>query len=1259
MDVRWLMVVVCLTGDVTAQLIGCPLQWESYGDSCYQFVYSTVMTYEEAASACWIQGSALVSVNDGAEFRFIQEFLGSHVQDKDTHWYTSGRYVSGVVTWGGDGTSTNNTRDDSYWILPRYYAYTYFGNRLVYSFSLSRSQFAWSVVIGYDPYNYICEIPRREVGRIIQQHRGFAFGYGNLSYNEVPKGPKFMNLPQNEVITDSILPLLMDCLASGTPQPSYKWYIMNPQMGNNSKENYTELTTGGGSKLTLSNGRLTVTKPEERADTGTYVCEATNSQGSILSPPIEISFGYLDQFSPNQVGFVQALLMKGTFINCNAPSAKPALSYQWYKDDIRNFVRPELNKYFFISDNGNLYFSEVQETDRGNYYCVVTLIPRVNEILISHQPVSRSSRPIELRIIGNPSLDYGPIIHPDFIAVFPKPPIVGHNVRLECFAYGRLPMQYSWSRANGRQFPAGTYFMYENRVLIIPKAQFDATGNYTCHVQKRTGTQATDTRSFFLTLEAYPYFVFPLHDMHADVNSELTWRCEARAIPAATYTWYKNSKRLQHVPGQVEIRRNVLYIRSLDKSRDEGMYQCEAANAHGTNKTSAELRVLSFPPNFNRRPLPRTAQAAEGGNLTLHCLPDAAPQADITWSQNGGQINPDGRREVFWDGSLRVTQVSGGDAGTYTCQASNIYGEAHSNTAVTVLPGIRWQTKPTNRNGNVNTTVFLFCEASYDVTKYDLTYIWKFNGRNINTTHDFFYQIGGRQNVPGLYIRNAQYWHTGAYECVAQTVLIAISASAFVNILGPPSQPAGVFVVGNPGGPPVNSPGSQTQNASSIARVMWTWNPAAEHGFPAIFFHIEARSELGGVWEYIAYDVPTQMTVTDVEMRHFYDVYDILPYNSYQFRVRAACQVGTGPPSRPSSYFKVPMAPPRVAPSYVTGGNGSVGLLTIKWEPLRRDQEGGPDFGYRVFWQRKGDSRKIFAEADVGRKTQHSVTVGLDNFYLPYSVKVQAYNRMGDGPLSDLTTVYSAEAMPPTRPSKLQYLPINGTAVTVTWNQVPSTREAAGGVVLGYQIDYQDAYNPNGQKNRVFVYCTCGQGNIVGLDPNSHYWVNVEVFNSAGRSVPSEKYLVETYESPASRYPQFVEVLPDTEHSARVKWRGVNILQNEGTLYGYKLMYWPVSDDLRTANFTEVGIVNEAVINGLQTDIIYRLRVMAVNRGGDGRKSPTLYFSIIKGGGINLNRANFDPTTSEILFLSSASSISAHILLTMVTVLACVCKWTL
>lgn len=32
--------------------------------------------------------------------------------------------------------------------------------------------------------------------------------------------------------------------------------------------------------------------------------------------------------------------------------------------------------------------------------------------------------------------EWGPNIQDDFINVFPKPPLKGHNVRMECFAYG-------------------------------------------------------------------------------------------------------------------------------------------------------------------------------------------------------------------------------------------------------------------------------------------------------------------------------------------------------------------------------------------------------------------------------------------------------------------------------------------------------------------------------------------------------------------------------------------------------------------------------------------------------------------------------------------------------------------------------------------------------------------------------------------------------------------------------------------------------
>ena len=45
-----------------------------------------------------------------------------------------------------------------------------------------------------------------------------------------------------------------------------------------------------------------------------------------------------------------------------------------------------------------------------------------------------------------------------------------------------------------------------------------------------------------------------------------------------------------------------------------------------------------------------------------------------------------------------------------------------------------------------------------------------------------------------------------------------------------------------------------------------------------------------------------------------------------------------------------------------------------------------------------------------------------------------------------------------------------------------------------------------------YVYCECGQGMVIGLQPDSDYWVVVYVFNTAGKSNPSERYLASTYE---------------------------------------------------------------------------------------------------------------------------------------------------
>lgn len=89
--------------------------------------------------------------------------------------------------------------------------------------------------------------------------------------------------------------------------------------------------------------------------------------------------------------------------------------------------------------------------------------------------------------------------------------------------------------------------------------------------------------------------------------------------------------------------------------------------------------------------------AAVGGNLTITCNPEAAPQPEITWLQNGHVIGySDSRREILLDGTLHIHDVAQSDQGSYTCKATNVNGEDESRTQVTVLGkeyalyGITW-----------------------------------------------------------------------------------------------------------------------------------------------------------------------------------------------------------------------------------------------------------------------------------------------------------------------------------------------------------------------------------------------------------------------------------------------------------------------------------------------------------------------------------------------------------------------------------------
>jgi len=99
--------------------------------------------------------------------------------------------------------------------------------------------------------------------------------------------------------------------------------------------------------------------------------------------------------------------------------------------------------------------------------------------------------------------------------------------------------------------------------------------------------------------------------------------------------------------------------------------------------------VSGFAPTFQKYPLQPNLYGIIGGNITLICQPEAAPQAEKEWLKNGApyspSTNPQDRVTLLSNGNIHITGLEQGDQGEYECQATNEHGTASTRGKVTVL----------------------------------------------------------------------------------------------------------------------------------------------------------------------------------------------------------------------------------------------------------------------------------------------------------------------------------------------------------------------------------------------------------------------------------------------------------------------------------------------------------------------------------------------------------------------------------------------
>ncbi|CAH2071716.1 unnamed protein product, partial [Iphiclides podalirius] len=581
------------------------------------------------------------------------------------------------------------------------------------------------------------------------------------------------------------------------------------------------------------------------------------------------------------------------------------------------------------------------------------------------------------------------------------------------------------------------------------------------------------------------------------------------------------------------------------------------------------------------------------------CNPEAAPKPTFTWKKDNIVIGAGGKRFITETGNLIIRQLSRDDEGVYTCVAKNQYGSDESRGRLIVLRTPRFLERlPPRITTQVGEVVFLHCNAEVDPIL-DTAYLWNHNGMRLKDESDMYADKRIKIDGGELTIFDVSLSDVGDYECIVKSAIGRISSRTQLRIEGPPGAPGGLQIM-------------------NIGRssVTLEWTDSNSNGRPITSYVVTGRTQWNTSWSVVSDSVVNVMEIDRYNGRKRAIINTaLMPGSVYEFRVQAVNALGVGKASAPSPQFSTLPDKPYQAPANVGGGGGKIGDLTITWTPLPPPLQNGPGIHYKIFWRRNGTEVEFqsLLLKEYGNVGMHVVHVSLSYFYTPYNVKVQAFNSLGAGPESDIVTIYSAEDMPQVAPQQVFARSFNSTALNVTWNPIDQSRDRLRGKLIGHRLKYWKQANKEEECIYYLSRTTRNWALIVGLQPDTYYFVKVMAFNSAGEGPESERYLERTFRQAPQKPPASVNVWAVNPSTVRVVWRYVQPTDEEEPLIGYKVRVWEIDQDMSTANDTMVQVEHklEAYVTNLIPGKSYNLRVLAYSNGGDGRmSSPPITFQM-------------------------------------------------
>ncbi|KAF3859567.1 hypothetical protein F7725_021966 [Dissostichus mawsoni] len=662
----------------------------------------------------------------------------------------------------------------------------------------------------------------------------------------------------------------------------------------------------------------------------------------------------------------------------------------------------------------------------------------------------------------------------------------------------------------------------------------------------------------------------------------LELECIADGLPTPEMSWQKDGGELPSTRTSFYNFKRTLKVSEVNEAG--GDYRCTATNNLGTAYHIIKVTVKGKQLTWNLILAPN-----ETGILT--CRVNGEPKPKISWFVNGVPIEnaPEDHSRKVDDDTVILSNVQSGSSAVYQCNASNDFGYLMANAFVNVLAEPPRVLTPPNRVYQVITNNPAFKDSQTSVKNGD-PYVIHENGT--------------------LDIHVAQSLNSGKYTCIATNILGIKENHVFLEVKEPTRilmQPeykvvqrgmSAVFeckvdvdsltitdVEDQDGGTYTCIMNTTLDQDSANA----TPTPAIVYESPDPPTDLELTDQTARSYEDLLHQPGVWINLTDASGTSTTVQLKLSPYVYYSFRVLGVNRVGYSQPSQPSSQYRTTPAAPDDNPSDVSGVGTQPGNLVISWTPLTGFQANGPNLEYRVQWRAK-DVDEDWTSKNLVNVSQFVVTG--TPIYVPYEVKVQAFNDYGTAPEPEAVFGYSGEDLPLSAPDSVQVMVHNSTLAEVHWEPVssPSVR----GKLQGYKVYYRrergfhDTEEAAEQREQVLTFSgNRSEGRLPGLQPYSLYNLTIRVLNSKGEGPPS----------PSKNFETLKEVLD----SLTLEWGPP--MNNNGRLAGYTLKYQPVNTTKELGPVKSMSFpANETSITlgYLNSSMLYKFYLSAKTIKGSG-----------------------------------------------------------